>query len=212
LRPTFSRADRDHYRAYAAKSPRFFSSEFARHANGWRLKNPVRTFRASTAKGDRLSALIEARPYPVSRAVDLMGQRYPCRVRAARTNLMLFRETKSRRDRDPPVETKPIRGSSANAIRLARIAAAAAIRRAATKAGVPTRAKPTLEDANTPCRERLQFDLCGKAGRGELFSRRQPGAGTCAPANLVREGPQCPGAAGDFRIQLARHRRKSTPT
>jgi hypothetical protein len=188
--PDVSRADRGPVtRAYGDKiAARVFSSEFA-GTRADALKKSGANVPGFDCKGDRLSALIEALPYPVSPQSISWVERYliDCEPRARR-NLMLFLENeKSRAIELLPGETKADPRLQRDAIRLARIAAVAANPAGCDKSWVTdTRETDRYKDGATPWSERWKFDLCGKAAEVELFFTPTPGAGTGVTANLVK--------------------------
>jgi hypothetical protein len=188
--PDVSRADRGPItRAYGTKiASRVFSNEFA-GTRADALKKSGANIPGFDCKGDRLSALIEALPYPVSPQSISWVERYlvDCEPRVRR-NLMLFLENeKSRAIELLPGETKADPRLQRDAIRLARIAAVAANPAGCDKSWVTdTREMDPYKDGNTPWSERWKFDLCGKAAEVELFFAPTPGAGTGVTANLMK--------------------------
>jgi hypothetical protein len=188
--PDVSRADRGPItRAYGGKiAARVFSNEFA-GTRADALQKSGANIPGFDCKGDRLSALIEALPYPVSPQSISWVERYlvDCEPRARR-NLMLFLESeKSRAIELLPGETKADPKLQRDAIRLARIAAGAANPAGCDKSWVTdTRETDPYKDSKTPWSERWKFDLCGKAAEVELFFIPTPSAGTSITANLVK--------------------------
>jgi hypothetical protein len=188
--PDISRADRGPItRAYGAKiAARVFSNEFA----GTRvdaLKKSGANIPGFDCKGDRLSALIEALPYPVSQQAVSWVERYlvDCEPRA-RQNLMLFLESeKSRAIELLPGETKTDPRLQRDAIRAAKVAAAGANPRGCDKSWVTdTREIEHYKDGNTPWSERWKFDLCGKNAEVEMSFTPASGTGTSFSAKLMK--------------------------
>jgi hypothetical protein len=188
--PDVSRADREPItRAYGGKiAARVFSNEFA-DTRADALKKSGANIPGFDCKGDRLSALIEALPYPVSPQSISWVERYlvDCEPRSRR-NLMLFIENeKSRAIELLPGETKADPRLQRDAIRLARIAAAAVNPASCEKSWVTdTRETDPYKDGNTPWSERWKFDLCGNGAEVEMSFAPTPGAGTSVSAKLVK--------------------------
>jgi hypothetical protein len=188
--PDVSRADREPItRAYGAKiASRVFSSEFAA-TRADALKKSVENVPGYDCKGDRLSALVEALPYPVSQQSISWVERYlvDCEPRARR-NLMLFLENeKSRAIELLPGGTKADPKLQRDAIRAAKAAAGGANPQGCEKSWVTdTREIEPYKDGNTPWSERWKFDLCGKSAEVEMSFAPANGAGTSFNAKLVK--------------------------
>ena len=188
--PDVSRADREAItRAYGAKTAaRVFSNEFAA-TRADALKKSGANIPGFDCKGDRLSALIEALPYPVSPQSISWVERYlvDCEPRSRR-NLMLFIENeKSRAIELLPGETKADPKLQRDAIRAAKAAAAAANPPGCEKSWVTdTREITPYKDGNTPWSERWKFDLCGKGAEVEMSFTPAGGAGTSFGVKLVK--------------------------
>jgi hypothetical protein len=188
--PDISRADRGPItRAYGAKiAARIFSNEFA-DTRADALKKSSTNIPGFDCKGDRLSALIEALPYPVSPQAISWVERYllDCEPRSRR-NLMLFLENeKSRAIELLPGETKADPRLQRDAIRAAKTAAAGATPAGCEKSWVTdTREIEPYKDAATPWSERWKFDLCGKPAEVEMSFTPAGGTGTSFGAKLVK--------------------------
>ena len=188
--PDVSRADRGPItRAYGGKiAERVFSNEFA----GLRteaLRKSGRSIPGFDCKGDRLSALIEALPYPTSPKSISWVERYliDCEPRARR-NLMLFLENeKSRSIELLPGETKTDPWLQRDALRLAKIAATPVNPAGCEKSSVAdTREIDGYKDAVTPWTERWRLDLCGKTAEVDLLFAPSADAGTSISTTLVK--------------------------
>jgi hypothetical protein len=188
--PDVSRADRGPMtRAYGAKiTSRVFSNEFA-GTRADALKKSAENVPGFDCKGDRLSALIEALPYPVSQQSISWVERYlvDCEPRARR-NLMLFLENeKSRAIELLPGETKADPKLQRDTIRAAKVAAVGANPRGCDKSWVTdTRAIEPYKDSDTPWSEQWKFDLCGKNAEVEMSFIPSSGAGTSFSAKLMK--------------------------
>ena len=188
--PDVSRADREAItRAYGAKTAaRVFSNEFAA-TRADALKKSGTNIPGFDCKGDRLSALIEALPYPVSPQSISWVERYlvDCEPRSRR-NLMLFIENeKSRAIELLPGETKADPKLQRDAIRAAKAAVAGANLPGCEKSWVTdTREIQPYKDGNTPWSERWKFDLCGKSAEVEMSFTPAAGAGTSFGVKLVK--------------------------
>jgi len=188
--PDVSRADRGPItRAYGSKiAERVFSNELA----GLRteaLQKSGRSIPGYDCKGDRLSALIEALPYPTTPKAISWVERYlvDCEPRTRR-NLMLFLEDeKSRSIELLPGETKADPRLQRDAIRLVKIAATPANPPSCEKSWVTdTREIDPYKDGNTPWSERWKLDLCGKSAEVDMLFTPSAGAGTNIATTLVK--------------------------
>jgi hypothetical protein len=188
--PDVSRADRRAItRAYGAKiSARVFSNEFAA-TRAEMLKKSGMNIPGFDCKGNRLSALIEALPYPVSPQSISWVERYlvDCEPRARR-NLMLFLESeKSRAIELLPGETKADPRLQRDSLRAAKIAAAGVNPPGCEKSWVTdTREIDPYKDDDTPWSERWKLDLCGKGAEVDMLFTPTSGAGTNFTARLVK--------------------------
>jgi hypothetical protein len=188
--PDVSRADRGPItRAYGGKiAARVFSNEFA-GTRADALKKSGANIPGFDCKGDRLSALIEALPYPVSPQSISWVERYlvDCEPRARR-NLMLFLENvKSRAIELLPGETKVDPKLQRDSIRTAKVAAAGANPPGSDKSWVSdTREIEPYKDGDTPWSERWKFDLCGKNAEVDISFTPSSGDGTNYSAKLVK--------------------------
>lgn len=188
--PDVSRADREPItRAYGSKiAARVFSNEFA-DTRADALKQSGANIPGFDCKGDRLSALIEALPYPVSPQSISWVERYlvDCEPRSRR-NLMLFIENeKSRAIELLPGETKADPKLQRESIRAAKAAVAGANPAGCEKSWVTdTRETDPYKDGNTPWSERWKFDLCGKSAEVEMSFTPAAGAGTNFSVKLVK--------------------------
>jgi hypothetical protein len=188
--PDVSRADREPItRAYGGKiASRVFSNEFS-GTRADALKKSGANIPGFDCKGDRLSALIEALPYPVSPQSISWVERYlvDCEPRARR-NLMLFLENeKSRAIELLPGETKADPKLQRDSIRAAKVAAAGANPPGCDKSWVSdTREIEPYKDGDTPWSERWKFDLCGKNAEVDMSFTPSSGAGTNYSAKLVK--------------------------
>lgn len=188
--PDVSRADRGPItRAYGVKiAARVFSNEFAR-TRADALKKSGADIPGFDCKGDRLSALIEALPYPVSPQSISWVERYlvDCEPRSRR-NLMLFIENeKSRTIELLPGETKADPRLQRDSIRAAKAAIAGANPAGCEKSWVTdTREVEPYKDGNTPWSERWRFDLCGKHAEVEMSFTPTVGASTSFSVKLVK--------------------------
>jgi hypothetical protein len=193
--PDVSRADRGPVtRAYGSKIvSRVFSNEFS-GTRADALKKSGANIPGFDCKGDRLSALIEALPYPVAPQSISWVEHYlvDCEPRTRR-NLMLFLENeKSRAIELLPGETKADPRLQRDAIRLARIAAAAA-----NPAGCD---KSWVTDAlETDPYKRRQHAVVGtlevrslrQGGRGGIVFRADTGCRHGRHRELGEVRPQC---------------------
>jgi len=156
--PDVSRADREPItRAYGSKiAARVFSNEFA-DTRADALKKSGANIPGFDCKGDRLSALIEALPYPVSPQSISWVERYlvDCEP-SSRRNLMLFIENeKSRAIELLPGETKADPKLQRDTIGAAKAAVAGANAAGCEKSWVTdTREIERYKDGNTPWSER----------------------------------------------------------
>jgi hypothetical protein len=187
--PDVSRADREAItRAYGAKiAARIFSNEFAA-TRADMLKKSGANVPGFDCRGDRLSGLIEALPYPVSPQAISWVERYlvDCEPRARR-NLMLFlEEEKSRAIELLPGETKADPRLQRDAIRAAKVAAAGANPACEKSWVTDTHAIEAYKDTTTPWSEGWKFDLCGKSAEVEMSFAPTPGAGTSFNAKLIK--------------------------
>ena len=188
--PDVSRADRGPImRAYGGKiAARVFSDEFAA-TRADALRKSGANIPGFDCKGDRLSALIEALPYPVSPQSISWVERYlvDCEPRTRR-NLMLFLENeKSRAIELLPGETKADPRLQRDSIRAAKVAVAGANPPGCDKSWVTdTREIEPYKDGNTPWSERWKFDLCGKNAEVEMSFTPAADAGTSFSSKLIK--------------------------
>ena len=187
--PDVSRADREAItRAYGPKTAaRIFSNEFAA-TRADALKKSGANIPGFDCKGDRLSALIEALPYPVSPQAISWVERYlvDCEPRSRR-NLMLFLEDeKSRAIELLPGETKADPRLQRQSIVAAKAAAAGANPACEKSWVTDTRAIEAYKDATTPWSENWKFDLCGKSAEVEMSFAPAGAAGTSFSAKLMK--------------------------
>jgi hypothetical protein len=188
--PDVSRADRGPItRAFgAAIAARIFSKEFA-ETRADALRKSGANIPGFDCKGDRLSALIEALPYPVSAQSISWVERYALDCEPlARRNLMLFLENeKSRAIELLPGETKADPRLQRDAIRGAKAAAGTAGLSGCDKSWVTdTKEIEPYRNATTPWSEQWSFDLCGKRAEVEMSFLPQGAAGTTFSAKLRR--------------------------
>lgn len=188
--PDVSRADRGPIaRAFGAQiATRIFSGEFA-EIRADALRKSGANIPGFDCKGDRLSALIEALPYPVSQQSISWVERYlvDCTPRARR-NLMLFLENeKSRAIELLPGETKADPRLQRDAIRGAKAAAAGASPAGCDKSWVTdTKEIEPYKNSTTPWSERWSFDLCGTHAEVEMSFLPAGADGTTFSAKLQR--------------------------
>jgi hypothetical protein len=188
--PDVSRADQTAIkRAYGEKiAAKIFSNDLA-ELRADMLKKSGANIPGYDCKGDRLSALYEALPFPIKQDVFSWVERYlvDCSPRAQR-NLMIIVEN----DHTRAIELLPGETKADPRLQRDAIGAAKAMALAENPAGcerswaTDTRAVEPYKDAHTPWTERWTFDLCGKTAVVEISFLPGGASGTSYTAKLVK--------------------------
>ena len=188
--PDVSRADQTLIkRAFGDKvAEKIFSNDLAA-LRADMLKKSGQNIPGYDCKGDRLSALIEALPYPIKPGVYSWVERYlvDCEPRTRRNLMVIVEDDHARAIELLPGETKADPRLQRDAIQIAKAAAASA--------GGPdckhswttdTRAIETYKDGKTPWTEQWSFDVCGNKTVVEMSFVPGGASGTSYTAKLVK--------------------------
>lgn len=188
--PDVSRADQTAIkRAYGEKvAAKIFSNDLgALRAD--MLKKSGANIPGYDCKGDRLSAMYEALPFPIQKNVFSWVERYlvDCEPRTQRNLMIIVENDHARAIELLPGETKADPRLQRDAIGIAKAAAAAENPQGCERSWTTdTRAVESYKDAKTPWTERWSFDLCGKKAVIEMSFLPSPGGGTNYTAKLVK--------------------------
>jgi hypothetical protein len=188
--PDVSRADQTTIkRAYGEKvAAKIFSNDLAA-LRADMLKKSGANIPGYDCKGDRLSAMYEALPFPIQKDVFSWVERYlvDCEPRAQRNLMIIVENDHARAIELLPGETKADPRLQRDAIGAAKAMAAAENPKGCERSWTTdTRAVEPYKDAKTPWVERWSFDLCGKKAVVEMSFLPSPGAGTNYTAKLVK--------------------------
>ena len=188
--PDVSRADQAAIkRAYGEKvAAKIFSNDLgALRAD--MLKKSGANIPGYDCKGERMSALYEALPFPIQKDVFSWVERYlvDCEPRAQRNLMIIVENDHARAIELLPGETKADPRLQRDAIGAAKAMAAAENPQGCERSWTTdTRAVEAYKDSKTPWTERWSFDLCGKKAVVEMSFLPSPGAGTSYTAKLVK--------------------------
>jgi hypothetical protein len=188
--PDVSRADQTAIkRAYGEKvAAKIFSNDLgALRAD--MLKKSGANIPGYDCKGERMSALYEALPFPIQKDVFSWVERYlvDCEPRTQRNLMIIVENDHARAIELLPGETKADPRLQRDAIGVAKAMALAENPQGCERSWTTdTRAVELYKDGKTPWTERWSFDLCGKKAVVEMSFLPSPGAGTSYTAKLVK--------------------------
>ena len=188
--PDVSRADQTAIkRAYGEKvAAKIFSNDLgALRAD--MLKKSGANIPGYDCKGDRVSAMYEALPFPIQKNVFTWVERYlvDCEPRAQRNLMIIVENDHARAIELLPGETKADPRLQRDAIGAAKAMAAAENPQGCERSWTTdTRAVEPYKDAKTPWTERWSFDFCGKKAVVEMSFLPSPNAGTNYTAKLIK--------------------------
>jgi hypothetical protein len=188
--PDVSRTDQAAIkRAYGEKvAAKIFSTDLAA-LRADMLKKSGANIPGYDCKGDRLSAMYEALPFPIQKNVFSWVERYlvDCEPRAQRNLMIIVENDHARAIELLPGETKTDPRLQRDAIGAAKAMAAAENPQGCERSWTTdTRAVEAYKDSKTPWTERWSFDLCGKKAVVEMSFLPSPGAGTSYTVKLVK--------------------------
>lgn len=188
--PDVSRADQTAIkRAYGEKiAARVFSNDLAK-LRAEKLKESGANIPGYDCKGERLSALYEALPFPVGQKAISWIERYliDCSPRARRNLMIIVENDHARAIELLPGETKTDPRLQRDAIQIARAAATAVGTPDCKKSWTTdTKAVEAYKDAHTPWVERWSFDVCGKPAVVEMSFLPGGDSGTSISAKIVK--------------------------
>jgi hypothetical protein len=188
--PDVSRADRAAIkRAYGEKvAAKIFSNDLAK-LRADKLRESGANIPGYDCKGDRLSALYEALPFPTGPKTISWIERYliDCSPRAQRNLMILVEDDHARAIELLPGETKADPRLQRDAIQIAKAAAATVGAPDCKKSWTTdTKAVEAYKDAHTPWVERWSFDVCGKSAVVEMSFLPGGGSGTSISAKIVK--------------------------
>jgi len=188
--PDVSRADQAAIkRAYGEKvAAKIFSNDLG-SIRADMLKKSGANIPGYDCKGDRMSAMVEALPFPIQKDVFSWVERYlvDCEPRAQRNLMIIVENNHARAIELLPGETKTDPQLQRDAIGAAKAAALAENPKGCERAGTTdTRAIKPYKDGHTPWVERWSFDLCGKNAVVEMSFLPGGASGTSYAAKLVK--------------------------
>jgi len=188
--PDVSRADQTAIkRAYGEEvAAKIFSNDLAKLRAG-KLKESGANIPGYDCKGDRLTALYEALPFPIGQKTISWIERYliDCSPRAQRNLMIIVENDHARAIELLPGETKADPRLQRDAIQIAKAAAATVGARDCQKSWTTdTKAVEAYKDAHTPWVGRWSFDVCGKPAVVEMSFLPGGGSGTSISAKIVK--------------------------
>jgi hypothetical protein len=188
--PDVSRADQTAIkRAYGDKvAAKIFSNDLA-ELRADMLKKSGADIPGYDCKGNRMSAMVEALPFPIRKDVFSWVERYlvDCEPRAQRNLMIIVENDHARAIELLPGETKADPRLQRDAIGAAKAMAAAENPHGCERSWTTdTRAVEPYKDAKTPWTERWSFDLCGKTAVVEMSFLPGGASGTTYTAKLVK--------------------------
>ncbi|MGH7489090.1 MAG: hypothetical protein ACREMY_26325, partial [bacterium] len=188
--PDVSRADRTAIkRAFGDKVAAMIFSNGLAKLRADMLKQSGANIPGYDCKGERLSALVEALPYPIEKDVYSWIERYliDCSPRAQRNIMVIVENDHARAIELLPGETKADPRLQRDALKGAQAMAAANNPKGCERIWTTdTRAVEPYKDNKTPWVERWSFDLCGKTAAVEMSFLPGGGTGTSYTAKLVK--------------------------
>ena len=187
--PDVSRADQTAIkRAYGEKIAAMIFSDGLAKLRAEKLKESGAKIPGYDCKGDRMSAMYEALPFPIQKDVFSWVERYlvDCEPRAQRNLMIIVENDHARAIELLPGETKADPRLQRDAIGAAKAMAAGENPGCERSWTTDTRAVEPYKDGKTPWTERWSFDLCGKKAVVEMSFLPTPGAGTSYTAKLVK--------------------------
>lgn len=188
--PDISRADRTAIkRTYGEKVAQKIFSDFLTKLRTDMLKKSGASIPGYDCKGDRMSAMIEALPFPIEKDVVSWVERYlvDCNPRAQRNLMIVVENNHVRAIELLPGETKADPRLQRDAIVVAKAAAVAENPKGCDHSWTTdTRAVKPYKDAHTPWVEQWSFDLCGKKAVVEMSFLPGGASGTSYTAKLVK--------------------------
>lgn len=165
--PDVSRADQTAIkRAFGDKVAAMIFSNNLAALRTEKLKQSSESVPGYDCKGDHLSAMYEALPYPIQKGVYSWIERYliDCNPRAQRSFLVIVENDHARAIELLPGETRADPRLQRDAIGPAKAMAAAHSPKGCDRSWTTdTRATEPYKDDHTPWSERWTFDLCGKS-------------------------------------------------
>lgn len=188
--PDVSRADQNVIkRAYGEKvAAKIFSNDLASLRLDMLKKSSV-NIPGYDCKGERLSALYEALPFPAGQKTISWIERYliDCSPRAQRNLMIIVENDHARAIELLPGDTKADPRLQRDAIQIAKAAAATVGAHDCNKSWTTdTKAVEPYKDAQTPWVERWSFDVCGKLAVVEMSFLPGGGSGTSINAKIVK--------------------------
>jgi hypothetical protein len=188
--PDISRADQTAIkRVYGEKVAQKIFSDFLTKLRTDMLKKSGANIPGYDCKGDRLSAMIEALPFPIEKSAISWVERYlvDCEPRAQRNLMIIVENNHVRAIELLPGETKADPRLQRDAIVAAKAAALAENPKDCEQAWTTdTRAIKPYKDGHTPWVERWSFDLCGKKAVVEMSFLPGGASGPSYAAKLVK--------------------------
>jgi hypothetical protein len=188
--PDISRADRTPIkRVYGEKVAQKIFSDFLTKLRAGMLKKSGASIPGYDCKGDRLSAMVEALPFPIQKNAISWVERYlvDCEPRTQRNLMIIVENNHVRAIELLPGETKADPRLQRDAIGAAKAAAVAKNPKGCEQAWTTnTRAVKPYKDAKTPWVERWSFDLCGNKAVVEMSFLPGGSTGTTFTAKLVK--------------------------
>jgi hypothetical protein len=188
--PDVSRADQTAIkRAFGDKIAEMIFSNGLASLRADMLKKSEANIPGYDCKGDRLSAMIEALPYPIKKDVFSWIERYlvDCSPRAQRNIMMIVENDHARAIELLPGETKADPRLQRDALGAAKAMAMANNPKGCERSWTTdTRAVEPYKDAHTPWTERWTFDLCGKTAVVEMSFLPGGASGTSYTAKMVK--------------------------
>lgn len=188
--PDVSRADQTAIkRAYGEKVAAMIFSNGLAQLRAEKLKESGAKIPGYDCKGDRMSAMYEALPFPIQKDVFSWVERYlvDCEPRAQRNLMIIVESDHARAIELLPGETKADPRLQRDALKGAQAMAAANNPQGCERIWTTdTRAVEAYKDSKTPWTEHWSFDLCGKKAVVEMSFLPSPSAGTSYTAKLVK--------------------------
>jgi hypothetical protein len=188
--PDVSRADRTPIRrAFGDKiAEKIFSNDLA-SLRADMLKKSGANIPGYDCKGERMSALIEALPYPIKKDVFSWVERYlvDCAPRAQRNIMVIVENDHARAVELLPGATKADPRLQRDAVAAAKAMAAASNPQGCERSWTTdTREVEPYKDNKTPWTEHWSFDLCGRKAVVEMSFLPGGASGTSYTAKLVK--------------------------
>jgi hypothetical protein len=188
--PDLSRADQNAIkRAFGDEIAAMIFSNSLAKLRAEKLKESGANIPGYNCKGDRMSALIEALPYPIKKDVFSWVERYlvDCEPRTQRSIMVIVENDQARAIELLPGETKADPRLQRDAIQIAKAAAATVGATDCNKSWTTdTKAVEAYKDEQTPWVERWSFDVCGKPAVVEMSFLPGDGSGTSISAKIVK--------------------------